>query len=84
MKRDVWMRSHAILKQLQMPVALLHGEQDAVLPAAQSRQARALLAGAVLTELPGCGHTPQLEQPAAFQQALGDLLQRVQAAPRAA
>ncbi|MDH4390836.1 MAG: alpha/beta fold hydrolase [Aquabacterium sp.] len=83
MKRAVWMRSHDILKQLQMPVAFLHGELDAVLPMAHSRQAQALVPGSVLTVLPGCGHTPQLEQPAAFKQALDDLLRQVPAAPRA-
>jgi pimeloyl-ACP methyl ester carboxylesterase len=82
MKREVWMRSHAILQTLRMPVALLHGEQDVVLPVAHSRQAQALLQGSVLTVLPGCGHTPQLEQAAALQQALDGLLLRVQAAAR--
>lgn len=80
MKRDVWVRSHDILRGLRMPVAALHGELDAVLPVAHSRQVPALLPGAVLTVLPGCGHTPQLEQPAAFNRALDGLLMQVHAA----
>ena len=51
MKRDDRTRPHAILRQLQRPVALLHGERDAVLSLAISRQAQVLVPAAVLPVL---------------------------------
>ncbi|WP_164885026.1 alpha/beta fold hydrolase [Rubrivivax rivuli] len=72
-KQEVVQRSHEILRQLRVPFTFLHGEEDAVLPVSHSRQAHQQLPHAGLVVLPGCGHTPQLEQPAAFQFALLDL-----------
>lgn len=73
-------RSRQILRALQAPTILLHGEQDAVLPVAHSRGACALVAGAELVLLPDCGHTPQLEQAPAFNAALQGLARVAQMA----
>jgi pimeloyl-ACP methyl ester carboxylesterase len=78
-KPEVWQRSLGILRGFKGPVTLLHGEDDAVLPAAHTRQAHAMVPGAELVLLAGCGHTPQLEAALAFQQALASLVQRTRA-----
>jgi pimeloyl-ACP methyl ester carboxylesterase len=56
-------RYQALLKRLQLPVLLIHGEGDRLVPVAA---ARAVLAGNPHWDsalLPGVGHTPQLESP---------------------
>ena len=63
-----------------MPTALIWGEKDAVTPLAQGERARALFPDATLAVLPGLGHVPQVEDPAAFRDALDAALARV--APR--
>lgn len=69
-------RSRDILSGLPMPVCLVHGEHDTVLPAAHSRAAHALVPTADLAVLADCGHTPQLEQPQRFAALLDRLVQR--------
>jgi len=66
----VWSRSHQILKSLTMPTRFVHGEQDVVLPIAHSVTAHGLCNGSQLVRLHDCGHTPQLEQPDAFNAML--------------
>lgn len=78
-RAEVCQRSHDILQSLRVPVSFVHGDRDVVLPAAHSRQAHSLSAGSQLVVLPDCGHTPQLEDPAAFKRALESLRQRAQA-----
>jgi pimeloyl-ACP methyl ester carboxylesterase len=72
-------RSRGILTGLRMPVCFVHGELDTVLPAAHSRAAHALVPGADLAVLEGCGHTPQLEQPQRFAALLDGVIQRAAA-----
>lgn len=69
-RQVAWMRSHQILKSLRMPTRLVHGEQDVVLPIAHSVTAHGLCSGSELVRLQDCGHTPQLEQPEAFNALL--------------
>ncbi|GIE74160.1 hydrolase [Actinoplanes philippinensis] len=52
------------------PVTIAWGTRDAVLPFAQSRQARALLPDARHVTLTGCGHLPFADDPAACLAAL--------------
>ena len=40
-------------------VLIVHGEGDALVPAANSRRLAAILPGATLQLLPRCGHNPQ-------------------------
>ena len=63
-------RSEDLLRQLRVPTVFVHGRQDVVLPVAHSERARQLVPGSVLEVLEACGHTPQLEQPAAFNRLL--------------
>lgn len=62
------------LASLRVPVLVVTGTEDAIVPPAQSRDlARALTGvpgGATLVELPGCGHLPHEECPDAFREAV--------------
>jgi 2-hydroxy-6-oxonona-2,4-dienedioate hydrolase len=68
--KAVWQKSHDLLSALTCPLLILHGRQDSVLPHRQSEAAAGLAARAELMILEDCGHTPQIEKPAVFNQAL--------------
>ena len=76
------------LGALDVPVELLWGASDQLLPLSYAERMRAELPRARVTELPRCGHVPQQECPAAFAAALGTLLagpppEKAAAAPEA-
>jgi pimeloyl-ACP methyl ester carboxylesterase len=75
-REAIWEESHRLLRQVKMPTLVLHGRQDVVLPFKHSEQAHALVAGSELQIWGDCGHTPQLEQPAAFNASLTALVKR--------
>jgi pimeloyl-ACP methyl ester carboxylesterase len=58
------------LRGLRVPVLLVWGDQDRVVPVAQARRAAARLPDAEVVVLSGCGHLPHVEDPAAFDRAL--------------
>jgi pimeloyl-[acyl-carrier protein] methyl ester esterase len=66
------------LPRLSCPVALIQGEQDRIVPAAQARFLAQQLPGARLHLLPGAGHLPFWTQAAAFNRILVNLTGRVQ------
>lgn len=66
--------AHAALRAASVPMLLLHGRQDRVIPVAHSENAHRLAPQTRLQILEGCGHTPQLEQAAAFNLALEKLV----------
>jgi pimeloyl-ACP methyl ester carboxylesterase len=56
-------RYRAMMAGLDMPVLLIHGEQDRLVPIAAARAAAAAYPSWDTTLLPDIGHTPQLEAP---------------------
>jgi len=60
----------ARLGSLRVPVTLIWGEDDHVLPVAYARRVAAALAEAELVLLPRCGHIPQRECPDQLRPAL--------------
>jgi pimeloyl-ACP methyl ester carboxylesterase len=62
------------LKQIQAPTLILWGQQDKLIPVRHGRRAAQRIPGARLVVLDPCGHLPMLEQPAAFNQAVGEFL----------
>lgn len=58
------------LGALTMPVAVLWGASDGVIPPAQAEAFRRELPGAAVTLIPDCGHLPQAECPAPVRSAL--------------
>lgn len=75
-RAEVVERSHQILRSLQVPVCIVHGDRDGVLPAEHSRRAHAMVPGSELHVLAPCGHTPQLEMPEAFNRLVLRQLER--------
>jgi pimeloyl-ACP methyl ester carboxylesterase len=69
-RKAVWQKSHELLAQLDLPMLILHGRQDAVLPLKHSEAAAKLARRAELMVFDDCEHTPQIEKPAKFNAAL--------------
>ncbi len=57
-----------------LPLMLVWGEGDRLLPLARAREAHRLLPGARLEVIEGAGHSPQSEQPDQFNRVLEDFL----------
>jgi 3-oxoadipate enol-lactonase len=65
--------AHALegrLASLGVPVALIWGEADRILPPDYARRVQAAIPGSRLTMLPDCGHVPQRECPGPLAAAL--------------
>ena len=58
------------LVRTKLPVAILWGDKDTVTPIDQATDLQKLLPQASLTQLPGLGHIPQIEDPALYNDAL--------------
>lgn len=63
--------------RLALPVLLVWGEMDHIVPVAIGRRLGRDLPRAELTVIPDCGHIPQEEQPEATWSALGPFLERL-------
>jgi pimeloyl-ACP methyl ester carboxylesterase len=62
------------LAATRLPVLLIWGEGDELLPVQRARAAVQRLPGARLEVIEGAGHTPQAERPDRFNRALEDFL----------
>lgn len=62
------------LAAISVPTLILVGAEDALTPPGESEAMRAAIPGARLAIIPGAGHLSNLEQPAAFNQALRGFL----------
>jgi len=51
------------LQSLQLPILIIHGTQDRLVPVTNSRRLAASMPGCTLLELPECGHNPHEESP---------------------
>lgn len=63
-------QSDAIMDAVRCPTLIIHGKQDVVIPFKHSEAAAKRIAHARLMIIDNCGHTPQIEQPEAFNAAL--------------
>lgn len=79
-RKTSWGPSHLLLSTLDVPMLILHGRQDAVLPLKHSEAAASRARNATLTVLEDCGHTPQIEKPEAFNKAIQDFVTRISGA----
>ncbi len=61
-------------RAMTLPVGIIWGAEDTTTPLSQGEELRDLIPGARLTVLPDVGHIPQIEDPEAFQEALGAVL----------
>ena len=62
--------STEVLKSFTAPAVIIHGSSDELIPVERARAMRLLLPSAHYLELPGVGHMPMLENPAAVAEAL--------------
>ena len=62
------------LDQITQPILLVTGDQDKLVPVADTRKVAERLPHATLAVLPGCGHVPQEECPGPFEQAVAGWL----------
>ena len=70
--------STPMLPTIRIPVQIIVGEEDTLTPPAMSEQMHRDIPGSELVVIPGAGHMSNMEQPAAFNAALGRFLdQRV-------
>ena len=58
------------LAELSMPVLIIHGEKDTLVPLAAVKQAEKHLKNGRLVVIPDCGHWPGRDAPDEFNQAL--------------
>lgn len=66
-----------LLPTLAVPVLILAGEDDGIVTPDRSREMAAMLPDAALHMIPGCGHVPQREAPAATAAALAAWRERM-------
>ena len=59
-----------VLKSFGAAAVIVHGTADELIPVDRAREMRSLLASAHYLELPGAGHLPMMENPAAVAEAL--------------
>jgi pimeloyl-ACP methyl ester carboxylesterase len=64
-----------LLPTLRLPTLVLAGREDSVTPPDLAWGLQRVIPGAAVTLVPGAGHLPMLETPAAFTEILGDFLQ---------
>jgi pimeloyl-ACP methyl ester carboxylesterase len=62
------------IQKIGNPTLVIAGSEDATTPPALARQLAKGIRGAKYVELKGCGHCPQVEDPAAFVAALEGFL----------
>ncbi|MGD3106181.1 alpha/beta fold hydrolase [Streptomyces sp. YGL11-2] len=70
------------LPGLKVPIHYLHGELDSAIPLEVPRTCAALTPGAEVSVIPGAGHMPHQERPAAFNAALRTALNGMAPAAR--
>jgi pimeloyl-ACP methyl ester carboxylesterase len=61
---------HKWLKRIDVPVKIVWGENDAILPVACAREFQRLMPRAEVEIVPRCGHLPQTEKPERFCELL--------------
>jgi pimeloyl-ACP methyl ester carboxylesterase len=63
------------LSTIRCPVQIIVGEEDAITPPPLSEQMHRDIPGSELTVIKGAGHMSNMEQPAAFNDALARFLE---------
>lgn len=58
------------MHRIAVPTAIVWGDADRLVPLVYASEFARLIPGARVTVIPGCGHFPQIERPAAFHAAI--------------
>jgi 3-oxoadipate enol-lactonase len=67
----------ARLKEIRCPAVVIVGKDDPGTPVAMAEEIQQALPGSTLVVIPSAAHLSNLEQPDAFNRALGDFFDRV-------
>jgi pimeloyl-ACP methyl ester carboxylesterase len=62
------------LNATELPILIVHGSEDILVPARNSRRLHQQLQNSTFVELPQCGHTPHEETPDQFVQIVGNFV----------
>jgi pimeloyl-ACP methyl ester carboxylesterase len=65
------------LQDFKLPILVITGDDDRIVPTADSIKLAEVLPGAELVVIPQAGHVPHEEQPAAFMQALDSFVKNI-------
>jgi pimeloyl-ACP methyl ester carboxylesterase len=76
--------ARARLAAIRAPTLVVTGTEDRITPPSHGRALAEVIAAARLVEVPGAGHFPQLEQPAAVNAAIRELLEELPRVPAGA
>lgn len=71
--RDAYVFSGAELKGIAVPVDIVHGAQDPLIPLAEVRNNFGLIRNGRVSILDGSGHVPLIEQPEAFMEIFNSI-----------
>jgi len=66
-----------VLSAIRAPVLILWGAEDRLLPATSAEDFRRHIPGAQVELIPGCGHIPQLEQPALTRRRVREFVEKL-------
>ncbi|HYV68021.1 MAG TPA: alpha/beta fold hydrolase [Myxococcales bacterium] len=66
-----------VLSGIQAPVLILWGAEDRLLPSSSVEDFRRHIPGAQVELIPGCGHIPQLEQPALTRRRVREFVEKL-------
>jgi pimeloyl-ACP methyl ester carboxylesterase len=69
--------STRLLSEIDVPVLIVVGEEDALTPVKESRAMHAAIAGSTLAVIPKAGHVSNIENPVAFNSAMRNFLASV-------
>lgn len=67
--------SRPLLPEIGVPVLIICGDEDQIIPLSEAEEMRDALPNAELALIEGAGHLPNLEQPLAFNELLWDFLE---------
>ncbi|HKC60275.1 MAG TPA: alpha/beta hydrolase [Myxococcales bacterium] len=66
-----------VLSAIRAPVLILWGAEDRLLPSTSAEDFRRHIPGAQVELIPGCGHVPQLEQPAFTRRRVREFIEKL-------
>ncbi|MCP4418862.1 MAG: alpha/beta fold hydrolase [Chloroflexi bacterium] len=69
--------STAMLDDIDVPVLIVHGAEDQLIPVSEAKMMHEAIPNAELVVVPDAGHLPNLEQPDTFNDAVIDFLEAV-------
>ena len=67
--------STPLLSQIKIPVLIVHGADDQLIPLGEAEAMHNQIAGSQLLEIPGAGHLLNMEQPEKYNQAVREFLE---------